>query len=230
MKELLAIGLLVLFIPTIVLAQADVEEDAPTLSDQNALYISAAALLIGLVVLGYLYHTKKIERNSLAIYGVSLLILVGIGYSLNAYLASSQGCAIPVGDKVALHCHYNLYIEICGDRKELPWEQGTDLHHTHKGSYRIHTHPNPVDRTDLERLTTLGVAMQDLGLNATQTSIEDSETGRIYDATENACNDGTDDTLRVSVIHEGAERGVDIMEDWLNYSYEDEDDIFIRYG
>jgi len=96
---------------------------------------------------------------------------------------------------ILAHCHYEVRINICGEEKMLPKDIGTlERFHTHETSNEIHLHQKqPVENLDFVMLKNL---FSDLGLEITQTSIQDPETGLTYHNGAQCLNSKTN---RVSV-------------------------------
>jgi hypothetical protein len=211
-----------------------------------------AALILGLVLIWVFYGKKlmdaKGKEKSRSIKGrikgqvkkgkkpsvitpialtVIYLIIIFLGFSVYAFYASPavEGCEIKVGDKVTMHCHPFLYIDICGDTKGFAWEHGSlDAWHTHKDSHKLHIHPpRAVTQQEKIQIMNLQTVARDMSFVFAEESIQDPESGTIY--TEgNMCNDGKDNKIIVTI--NGEEKS---YQDAINYLIQDGDRIRIKY-
>jgi hypothetical protein len=205
----------------------DVEVPETTNNYGMITLVLVALLIVGL---GFAVAAKKLKVRSALLYGTILLIIIGLGYSVFAYKSSPavQGCMLQLGDKFVLHCHQYVYVNICGESKSFRWEAGIlERAHTHKDSHKFHWHP-PEPVSDPAALMTLRNMFKDAGLELTETSIEDPETGNIYRVGEDECGTGTGGVLRVYSTSKNSDARTE-LEDFLDAPLEDEARIDIEY-
>lgn len=156
------------------------------------------------------------------------LIIIFLGFSVYAFYASPaiEGCEIKIGDKVTMHCHPFLNIDICGDSKGFAWEKGTlDAWHTHKDSHKLHIHPpRAVSQEEKVQIMNLQTVARDMSFVFTAGSIQDPETGTIYTDAGDMCNDGKDNKVIITI--NGEEKS---YQDAISYLIQDGDKIRIKY-
>jgi hypothetical protein len=200
--------------------------------DNSQNYPLIALVLEVLIILGFAaaIATKKLKKSSAIQYGAILLVLVALAYSVASFYASpaNEGCMLKIGDEFVIHCHQSVHVSICGNEKGFGWEAG-DLGraHTHKGDNRVHWHPGaPVK--DPETLITLQNMFGDLGYALSESSVEDPESGTIYQAGEDACESGTGGVIKVYSTPKNSDVKTELI-DFLTVPLEDEARIDIEY-
>ena len=185
----------------------------------------AVALSVALAItlaLAVLTLTKKMRLTSALTFGVIGLIATGLGYSVAEYKSSPavQGCLLQVGDAYVLHCHYHVYLTICGELKKFSWESGSlSGAHTHKDSHLMDWHP-PEPVADPAALLTLRNGFKDLQIVLNETAVGDPETGKVYHVGQDDCGTGTPGQLKAYITPK--ETGVKIpLNSYLDTVIED---------
>ncbi|GEM_PF-6091571 len=175
--------------------------------DNTPLYAAAGLAALGLAAI--VYKSKKLVRNKIVFdwknivqYGIAWLVIVGLGYSVYSYYNSPQveQCSIDIGGGVVAHCHFKLYLDVCGNTIPFAWEIG-DINgfHTHKDSHIIHFHP-PNAVANLSTAMTLQNVFRDFKLQISGTSFTDPN-GVIHPAvTGEGCNGSVYTTFNGQVV------------------------------
>ena len=171
---------------------------------------------------------KKLSIITPVAFTVIYLIIIFLGFSVYAFYASPsvEGCEIKVGDKVTMHCHPYLNIDICDDSKGFAWEKGTlDAWHTHKDSHKLHIHPpRAVSQEEKIQIMNLQTIAKDMEFVFISDSIQDPETGTIYTDAGDMCSDGQDNKIHITI--NGEEKS---YQDAISYLIQDGDKIRIKY-
>jgi hypothetical protein len=222
----------------IVLAHGEVEDEheeedcggtTPCIAPDNTpIYVAGAISLLGIAGIAYYFSRVKrgkriFDLKNIALYSIILLIAVGLGYSVYLYYASPQveGCTIDIGGGVVVHCHFDLYIDVCEQNVPFGWELGDiDSFHAHKDSSLIHYHP-PYAIENLSAVMNLQNVFNDFGLLISSTSFQDP-IGVIHPAvTGESCQGGVYATFN----------GIKVMDqEILTKTINDGDLVRVVYG